>query len=188
MYLPGPFPRGLEVVVELSSRFLTLTLLMHIDRLGLVNYLYRCLFNCITACQGSWAGAAAFHMEIGWCYTIAASAWCSTNQLFGCECTVKRSHALLEHLNASYIGIYSYMQLCINAFECMCKLQTCIYIIMHLFTYLFMLLYSCICVYICISRCILACIWSCPTSSYPDEHIGSPNKRLLKLFKDHKHI
>ena len=39
-YLPDTFPRGLEVDLEGSSTFLSLTLLMHIDRLGLVSHLH----------------------------------------------------------------------------------------------------------------------------------------------------
>ena len=47
-YLPDPFPKGLEVDLEGSSAFLTLALLIHIDRLNLFSSLHRCLFNCVT--------------------------------------------------------------------------------------------------------------------------------------------
>ena len=38
--------------------------------------------------QGSWAGTAAFHIEVGWQYTVAVSAGCSVHQLSGCEYAV----------------------------------------------------------------------------------------------------
>ena len=65
-FLPASFPRGLEVDLEGSSTFLPLMLSMHIDRLGLVSHLYGTLFNCVTTCQGSWAGAISpLHIEVG---------------------------------------------------------------------------------------------------------------------------
>ena len=118
IYPPDPFPRGLELDLERSSTFPILILLINIDRLDLFSYLYRYLFNCITMCQGSWAGATAFYIESGWFYTIAVLAWCSTHQLPGCECTVNVSCTPLRHLNAAYIGIYSYMHPYIHAFKC----------------------------------------------------------------------
>ena len=39
LYLPDTFHRGLEVDLEGSSTFLTLMLLMHIDRLDLFSHL-----------------------------------------------------------------------------------------------------------------------------------------------------
>ena len=50
LYLPAPFPRGLGIDLERSSRFLPLMLLMHIDRLGLLSHLYGTSFICITMC------------------------------------------------------------------------------------------------------------------------------------------
>ena len=65
-HLTVPFPRGLWKDLEGSSLFLPLMLSMYINGLGLVSYLYVYLFNCITTCQGSWAGAAALYMEVRW--------------------------------------------------------------------------------------------------------------------------
>ena len=48
LYLLFAFPRVLEIDLEGSSTFPKLRLSMHIDRLGLLSHLYRCLFNCIT--------------------------------------------------------------------------------------------------------------------------------------------
>ena len=93
IYHPDPFPRGLEVNLEGSSIFPTLKLSMHINRLGLFYHLWLRLFICLTAWQGSWVGAAAFHMEVEWCYTVAVSAWYSACQIPGCECAVKLLHA-----------------------------------------------------------------------------------------------
>ena len=79
---------------------------MYINRLGL----FRCLFNCIAIWQGSWAGTTDLCIEVGWCYTISVLVWCGTNRFPGCECAVKVSFTPLGHLNAVYMGIYSYMQ------------------------------------------------------------------------------
>ena len=110
IYGPAPFPRGLEVELEGSSTFLTLILSLHIDRLGLFSHFYGYLFNYITACQGSFAGAAALCIEVRWCCTIVVSDWYSAHQLPGCKCTLKVSHAPLGNLKAVYIGIYSHIQ------------------------------------------------------------------------------
>ena len=59
LYLPAPFPRGIEADLEESSTLLLLTLSMYIYRLGLFTHFYGSLFNCITMCQGSCAGATA---------------------------------------------------------------------------------------------------------------------------------
>ena len=79
VYLPNPFPSGLEVDLEGSNTFPTFMLLIYIDSLGLFNHLCRYLFNCITMWQGSWASATALHKEFGWYYTIAMSDWCSVH-------------------------------------------------------------------------------------------------------------
>ena len=63
-YLPDPFPKGIEVYVEGSSTFPILILSMHIIGLGLFNYLYRYLFNCIAMWQGSWDSATGIHMKV----------------------------------------------------------------------------------------------------------------------------
>ena len=86
-------PRGIEVDLEGSSTFLTLILSMHIDRLGLVTHLYGCLFNCITMWKGSWAGAKALYIKVGWHCTIAVSDWGFVHQLPGCEEVLHTSHA-----------------------------------------------------------------------------------------------
>ena len=83
--------------------------LMHINRLGLVTHLYGSLFNCITIFQGSWAGAIALCVEIGWCCTVAVSA-CSVHQIPGCECTGKRSCIPFPCLIAAYMSEYDHMQ------------------------------------------------------------------------------
>ena len=85
-FLPDPFPRGLKVDLEGSSTFPTLTLLIHINRLGLFSHLYGYLFNCVTICQGSWVGTIALHVEVGWHYTVAVLAWCNVHWLPECEC------------------------------------------------------------------------------------------------------
>ena len=68
------------------------------------------LNNCITMCQGSWAGVTALCMEAEWRCTIAVLAWCSVYQFPGCEYTVKRSQTPLGHLFAEYMSIYSHIQ------------------------------------------------------------------------------
>ena len=117
LYLPDPFPRGLEVDLKGSSIFPTLMPSMHVDRLGLLNHLYRSLFNCATMWQGSWAGTTALHMEVRWHCTIAVSAWCSKHELPACECIVKRSCIPSGRLNAAYICIYGDMQLYVHGFK-----------------------------------------------------------------------
>ena len=108
-YLPDPFPKGLEVDLDGISTSPTLMLLIFFDRLGLFSYLYRYSLNCITICQGSWVGATALCIKVGWCCTIAVSAWCSAHQLSWCECTVKRFCAPHMHLNAAYMTIHGHM-------------------------------------------------------------------------------
>ena len=108
-YLPASFPRGLGIDLEGSSIFPTLILSMLIDRLSLFSQLYRCLFNCITLWQGSWAGTTALYMEVWLCCTIAIIVGCSTPQLPGFECAVKVSYAPLGCLHAIYMGIYGYI-------------------------------------------------------------------------------
>ena len=122
LYLPAPFPRGLLIHLEGSSIFLPLMLLIHIDRLGLFSHLYGTLLNCLSMCLGSWVAATVLCRKVGWCCTIAVSARCSMNQLNGCECAVKRSHAPLRHQNSAYIGIYGHIQPYIHAFTCIYKL------------------------------------------------------------------
>ena len=73
-YLPTIFPRVLKIDLEGSSTFLTLILLMHIDRLGLFRHLYRALLNCLSVCPGSWTGTTSLCIEIRWRCTIAVSA------------------------------------------------------------------------------------------------------------------
>ena len=65
LYLPDLFPRGLTIDLKESTTFPTLTLSMYIGRLGLLNYLYKYLLNCVTMWQGSWAGVTALCMEVG---------------------------------------------------------------------------------------------------------------------------
>ena len=64
-FIPAPFSRDLKVDLEGSSTFLPFTLSMHIHRLGLLNHLIECLFNCNTMGQGSWAVTIAFCIEVG---------------------------------------------------------------------------------------------------------------------------
>ena len=66
LYLPDPFPRGPVIDLDWSNTFLLLMLLMHIDKLGLYSHLYGSLLNCLSICLGSWAGAKALCMEVGW--------------------------------------------------------------------------------------------------------------------------
>ena len=87
LYLLNTFSRGLCIDLEGGSKFLPLTLLMCINRLGLFSHLYRTLLNCLSVCPGSWVGATALCREVGWRCTIAMSAGCSVHQLLGCECT-----------------------------------------------------------------------------------------------------
>ena len=150
IYLPDPFPRGLQVDLEGSSTFLTITPLVYMDRLCLFSHLYRSLFHSSTIWQGSWAGATAFCIDVGWHCTIAISAWCSTHQLPGCECAVKVSQEPLGCLNAACMGIYNHMEPYIHAFKCMYNLKIYTYILLHLLACLFTLLciYTCICAYI----------------------------------------
>ena len=169
LYLPAPFPRGLEVDLEGSSTFPTLTLSMYIDKLGLFSHLYRCLFNYITMCQGIWAGASALRVEVGWHCTIAVSAWCSVRQLLGCECTVKKSCTPLRHLNICciyeyiwpYAAIYTYIYVFIY------KLQIYMCIIIHLSACLLVLLCSyirmclCLCFCVCVCACMCVCVCMC---------------------------
>ena len=107
LYLPVPFPRGLCKNLEGGSTFPPLTLLMHIDRLGLFSHLHRVLLNCLSACSGSWVGTTTLYIEVGWYCTIAVSAWCSVHQLPWCECTGNRSHAPFGCQNGAYMGIYA---------------------------------------------------------------------------------
>ena len=118
LYLLDPFPRGLEVDLEGSSTFPTLTLSMHINRLGLISHFYGCLLNGITIHYGSWVGATALCIEVGWRCTIAVLAWYSTHWLLGCECAVKSCCAPFGHLNAAYMGIDGHIQLYIWVFKC----------------------------------------------------------------------
>ena len=99
-------------------------------------------------CQGSWVGAAALHVKVGWHCTIAVSALCSVHQLPRCECAVKRSCTPLGHLNTAYMSIYSRIKPYIRALKCIYKLKTHICIIMHLSAYLFVLI--CSNIHICI--------------------------------------
>ena len=50
-------------------------------------------------------------MEVQCCYTIAVSAWCSTYQLPGCECTVKLLCTPLGCIHALYIHLPPSVQL-----------------------------------------------------------------------------
>ena len=120
LYLPAPFPRGLEIDLERSSIFLLLKLLMHINGLGLVSKFYGSLFIFITVCLGSWASATVLCIAVGWCCTIAVPAWCSVHQLPGCEFAVKGSCAPLRKLNAAciyvYMAIYSHIYMHLNVY------------------------------------------------------------------------
>ena len=42
LYLPDPFPTGLEIDLKGSNTLLLFMLFMHIDRLSLVSHLYGC--------------------------------------------------------------------------------------------------------------------------------------------------
>ena len=79
MYATSPFPRGLEVGLEGSSTFPTLTVSM------LHRFIYLlCIavfIHLVTIWQGIWAGAAAFLVEFEYYYTVAVLAWCSAHQL-----------------------------------------------------------------------------------------------------------
>ena len=61
-------------------------------------------------CQGSWADAAAFHVEFGWCYTIAVSAGSSTHWLPRCGYTVKVLCASFGCIFTVCMGIYGYIK------------------------------------------------------------------------------
>ena len=128
---------------------------MHADRLGLVNHSYGCLFNCITACQGSWASTTALYVEVGLHCSIAVSALGSAHQLPGCECTRKRFHTPLKRLNALYISIYGHIQPYIYTIKCIYKLNIYIYIPCYIFLHAFLCIYAPIYVYICMYRCVL---------------------------------
>ena len=88
-------------------------------------------------CPGSLVGATVLCREVGWHCTVAVSAGCSPHQLPGCKSIGNRSCAPLGHQNSVCIGIYGHMQPYIQAFTCIYKFQTYIYIIPHLLGCLF---------------------------------------------------
>ena len=188
LYLPDPFPRGLEIDLQVSSTSLSLTVLIYIGRLGLVSHLYRILFNYITICQGSWAGATTPYTRFGQHYIIAMLDWYSKHQLPGCECTVKKSCVPLERLNSACKSIYGHMQPYIHIFECIYNLDIYIYIYIYASKYIclygYLCLYSSVYIYVCVYSCVLACIWSHPTSFPIDFAVSGLSTNKVQAVND----
>ena len=67
-------------------------------------------------------------MVVGWCCTIAMSAWCSAHQLPGCGRTWNRFCTPLGCQNGAYMGIHGQMQLYIHTFKCIYEFHSYIYI------------------------------------------------------------